>query len=125
MTWAPSADSFTNFCGRLKPALRFETPRAKNKARVRTPALHVFVVIDLPHFDLIADLHCAPRLHDASRRGAAFCRENADLAENLARLSGDRTVAIDDEEITGLDLIVAAEVDLHEIAFTEGKVPIE
>src|SRR5437763_3721577 len=70
----------------------------------------------LSHFDLVANLHREAHRDDACRRGVALGSENTDLAENLPRLARHRAVAKDREHIAGLQLVVAAEVDLHEIA---------
>src|SRR5690242_13378747 len=73
----------------------------------------------LSHFDLVANLHRPPHRDDAGRRGVALAGENTDLAENLPRLARDRTVAVDGQDVARLHRVVAAEVDLHEIADRE------
>src|ERR1051326_1291365 len=73
----------------------------------------------LARFDVIADDHVAPHRDDSRRCGVALRGQNSDLADDLSRLSRLRTIAIDREEIAGLQLIVAAKVDLQQLAHAD------
>src|SRR3954447_655546 len=90
-------------------------PRARRELYYTGPGLF--------RFNPIARNHRAAHVHDPRSRGVCFGGQDADLAENLARLAEDGTLAPDGEEVAGLDLIVVAEVDRDEIAFAEGAFP--
>src|SRR5476649_2519876 len=72
-------------------------------------------------FDRIADLHRVTRGDDLACRRVALRCQDADLADNLSWLSG--RIAIDRQEVSRLDLIVVAEVNLDEVAVRERFVP--
>ena len=78
----------------------------------------------LPYFDAISDLHRLSHQHDLRSRGVAFGCEHRNLAKNLTLRYAERDVAEDGEELARLHLIVAAEVDLHELTDSELCQPI-
>src|SRR5687768_5358787 len=88
------------------------------------PLLLVVAVPGLSAHDEIADMHQPTHGDDLAGCGAGFRRQDADLAKDLARLSGNRAVAVHDQEITRLKLIVVAEVDLDEVALAETEIPV-
>src|SRR5688572_24894246 len=77
----------------------------------------------LAQFDLIAHHHLALCCDDDGRSGTGLGREHADLPENLARLIGARAGTEHRQEVAGRDLVVAAEIDLDEVAFYDAEVP--
>src|SRR5688572_5262132 len=75
------------------------------------------------HRDGIANFHDSAREHDPTGGGPGLSGENADLAKHLTRLPANGTVAIHDQEVTRGDLMIAAEIDLHQIPFGQRQIP--
>src|SRR5436189_719811 len=74
-------------------------------------------------FNPIADLHGVAHGDDLSGGCLRFGGEDSDLAENLPRLARLHVLAVDGEEVAGLDGVVAPEVHLHQNALAQRQVP--
>src|SRR3954470_20329359 len=75
--------------------------------------------VGLAPLHLIADRHRSPHGDDSRGRRPVLRRQNADLAEDLARLTERGARTPDRHEVAGLELIVTSDVDLNEVADAE------
>src|SRR4051812_8989468 len=74
--------------------------------------------------DFVSNEQLTARVQHDRRRGPRLRGQNADLPERHRRLIAPIAGAADGEEIARLNGVVAAEVDLDEVALDEAELPL-